>query len=93
MQVITDGVRRILQDSLSPVEIDVQVGEVARIDFRALILNAWTPRAAPLLEGFTANNSVFIEAICADVRQLAILQKDDSTAVADEICALVKKLG
>lgn len=92
VQEIADGVRRVLLQSLVPVEVDVQVDEVMRIDFAKLILNAWSPRAAPLLEGFTADNSAFVEAICADVRQLAVLKKDDSTATADEVCALLKTL-
>lgn len=92
MQVITDGVRQVLQDSLQPMEIEVQVAEIVRIDFRALILNAWRPKVAPLLAGFTADNSAFADAICADVRQLAILQADDSTEIANAICELVKKL-
>ena len=53
MQEIVDGVRRVLQDSLPPVEIDFQVDEFTRIDFKNLILNAWAPRPAPLLENIT----------------------------------------
>ena len=89
---IADAVRRVLLPILPPVEIDVQVDEVMQIDFRALILNAWAPRAAPLLEGCTADNTAFVESICADVRQLVLMQNADSTALGNEICALVKTL-
>ena len=87
---IADGVRRVLQHSLPPVEIDAQVDEVMRIDFKKLITNAWAPRVAPLLAGCTADNSALIESICADVRLLAAMQQNDSTAMGNEICALIK---
>ena len=92
MSEITDGVRRVLLPILPPVEIDVQVDEVMRIDFRALILSAWEPRAATLLDGFTADNSALIESICADVLLLVSFQKPDSTVRGNEICALVRKI-
>ena len=90
IQEIADGVRLVLQHSLPPVEIDVQVDEVMRIDFARLIKNAWTPRVAPLLAGCTADNSTLIESICADVVLLASMQKGDNTALGNEICALIK---
>ena len=88
--VIADGVRRVLQHSLPPVEIDAQVDEVMRIDFARLIKNAWAPKVAPLLAGFTADNSALINEICADVKLLAAMQSADSTAMGNEICALIK---
>ena len=89
---IADGVRRVLQHSLPPVEIDVQVDEVMRIDFKKLITNAWAPKVAPLLAGFTADNSALINEICADVKLLAAMQQNDSTALGNEICALIRTL-
>ena len=90
MPEIADGVRRVLQHSLPPVEIDAQVDEVMRIDFKKLITNAWAPKVAPLLAGFTADNTALINEICADVKLLASMQQNDSTALGNEICALIK---
>ena len=92
VSVIAEGVRLVLRHSLPPVEVDVQVDEVMRIDFAKLIANAWAPRVAPLLEGCTADNSALIESICADVKLLAAMQNADSTAQGNEICALVRTL-
>ena len=89
---IADGVRRVLQHSSSPAETDAAVNEVMRIDFKNLITNAWAPKVAPLLAGCTADNTALIEAICADVRLLASMQRTDSTAQGNEICALVSTL-
>ena len=72
--------------------IDVQVDEVMRIDFKKLITNAWAPRVAPLLDGFTADNTALINEICADVKLLALLQKEDNTALVEMIHALVNEL-
>ena len=87
---IAEGVRQILQHNLTAGEVDAAVNEVMRIDFAKLITNAWAPKVAPLLEGCTADNSAFIESICADVRLLAAMQSADSTALGNEICALIK---
>lgn len=92
MSEIVDGVRRALQHSLPPVEIDVQVDEVTRIDFKALISSAWAPRVALLLEGCVADNTALIESICADVMLLALLQNADNAAEVEMIIALVKEL-
>lgn len=92
MQEIVEGVRRVLQYSSTPEEIEAAVQEVMRIDFKALISNAWAPKVAPLLENFTADNTALIESICADVRLLATQQNADNKALSDEICALVRKL-
>ena len=89
---IAEGIRRVLQPIVPPVGIDVQANEVMQIDFKALILNAWAPRVAPLLEGCAADNTALIEAICVDVRLLVSLQNADSTALGNEICALLKQL-
>lgn len=89
---IVEGVQRILQPHLPPVEIDAQADVFAQIDFRRLILTAWAPRFTPLIEGFTADNAELVESICADVRLLALLQKADNLAEVDSICALVKQL-
>ena len=91
MSEITEGVRLVLH-SLPLVEINATVREVMRIDFKALISNAWAPRPAPLLDGCTADNTALIESICADVRLLALMQKADSAALGNEICTLVRKL-
>ena len=89
---IAEGVRRVLQHSLPQVEIDVQVDEVMRIDFKALITNAWTAKVAPLLDGCTADNTALVNEICADVRLLVSFQKSDNTELGNEICALVRKI-
>ena len=89
---IADGVQRILQSSLPSVEIDVQVDEVMRIDFKKLITNAWAPKVAPLLDGCVADNSSLVNEICADVKLLALLQKGDNTALVEMILALVNEL-
>ena len=93
MSEITEGVRRILlQYGLPPVEVDVQVDEFMRIDFKALIMNAWTPKVAPLLEGSVADNTALTNEICVMVKLLAALQKSNNITLVNEICALINKL-
>ena len=92
MQKITADVRSVLHFDSTPAEIDAVVDIFEKIDFKRLISIAWDTKFTPLIEGFTADNADLIEEICADVRTLAVLQKSDSTAQGNEICALVKKL-
>lgn len=92
VQDIANGVRRVLQPILPPVDIDLQVDVILSIDFRALITNAWAPRVAPLLEGFKADNSALVEAICADVRLFAILQRIDNPKKVEAVISLLKEM-
>ena len=92
MREITDGIRKVLQGSSTPEEIEAVVQIFTPIDFRALILNSWVPKFAPLLDNFEVDNTDLIKSICDDVELLAILQKVKSTELVDEICTLVEKL-
>lgn len=91
MREIKEGVRRVLKDNSTLAETEEAVRVIMQVDFRSLILNAWNPRFAPLIADFKVDNTALIESICNDVKLLALLQKAD-TSLADEICALVKKL-
>ena len=91
-QEITDGVRRVLQHSSTPAEIDAVVDIFEQIDFKKLISSAWVTKFAPLIDGFEADNTALIESICEDVRLLALLQKGDNTALVEMIHALVNEL-
>lgn len=89
---IAAGVRATLQYSLTAEEIQAQVEEFQRIDFKSLILNAWAPQPAPLLEGFTADNSALVKTICADIQLLSLMQKSNDQRLVNEICVLIRKI-
>ena len=92
MPEITDGVRRVLQHSSTPAEIDAVVDIFEQIDFKRLISIAWVTKFAPLIDDFESDNSALVASICEDVRMLAILQKGDNTALVEMIHALVNEL-
>lgn len=92
MTEIIAGVRLTLKYSATTEETEYVVQEMMKIDFKSLILNAFLPRAALLLENCKANNTALIESICSDIKLLAVLQNSNNKALVDEICDLVKNL-